>query len=201
MDALIIVDVQNDFCPGGKLAVPSGDSIIPTLNQYITRAEQAGMPIFASQDWHPAHTEHFASEGGKWPEHCVRGESGAELHADLRQPKSMRIVQKGMSGKDDGYSAFEGRLPDGRDLKRALDDAGITRVYVGGLATDYCVLQTVLSARRLGLETVWLRDASLPVEVNAGDGEQAEREMLSAGARASTIEQFNPPPKPAAGGR
>jgi nicotinamidase/pyrazinamidase len=150
------------------------------------------MPIFASQDWHPAHTEHFAAAGGKWPEHCVQGDPGADLRADLLKPASMRIVQKGMSGKDDGYSAFEGRLPDGRDLAQALRDTGVTRVYVGGLATDYCVLQTVLSARRLELDTIWLRDASLPVEVNAGDGENAERAMLAAGAQARTLAQFNP---------
>lgn len=196
VDALIIVDVQNDFCPGGALPVPNGDSIIPTLNDYIERAARAGMPIFASQDYHPAQTSHFATEGGKWPVHCVQGDPGAELRADMLKPAAMQIVRKGMSGKDDGYSAFEGRLPDGRDLKRALDDAQVTRVYVGGLATDYCVLQTVLSARKLGLDTVWLRDASLPVEVQAGDGEAAEQDMLAAGARACTVEQFNPPPQP-----
>ncbi|HEY7782059.1 MAG TPA: isochorismatase family protein [Ktedonobacterales bacterium] len=192
MDALIIVDVQNDFCPGGALPVPSGDQIVPVLNEYMARAAQEGIPIVASQDWHPMHTEHFAQDGGRWPGHCLQDSWGAAFYEDLRLPPSALIVRKGLSGHDDGYSAFEGTLADGRDLKHVLDDLGVTRVYVGGLATDYCVLQTVLGARRAGLETVWLRDASLPVEVNAGDGEQAERDMLAAGARACTLERFNP---------
>lgn len=121
---------------------------------------------------------------------------GAEFHKDLRLPSSKLVVRKGMSGQDDGYSAFEGRLADGRDLKRALDDLGVRRVYVGGLATDYCVLKTVLGARAAGFETFWLRDASLPVEVNPGDGEQAEKEILASGARACTLAQFNPAAAP-----
>lgn len=192
MDALIIVDVQNDFCPGGTLAVPFGDQVIPVLNEYLAQAVVVGIPIFASQDWHPAHTEHFARDGGRWSMHCVQGTVGAEFHKDLRLSPGTLVVRKGMSGHDDGYSAFEGRLADGRALRRALDEMGVRRVYVGGLATDYCVLQTVLGARAAGLETVWLRDASLPVEVNAGDGEQAEKQMLAAGARACTLAQFHP---------
>jgi nicotinamidase/pyrazinamidase len=197
MDALIIVDAQNDFCPGGSLAVPFGDQVIAVLNDYLVRAEQAGIPIFASQDWHPAETTHFAKDGGRWSVHCVQGTDGAAFHKDLRLPASVLVVQKGLSGQDDGYSAFEGHLADGRDLKRALDDHQVRRVFIGGLATDYCVLQTVRDARRAGLETVWLRDASLPVEVKAGDGEQAEKDMLEAGARACTLAQFNPARNPA----
>jgi nicotinamidase/pyrazinamidase len=192
LDALIVVDVQNDFCPGGALAVPFGDQIIPVLNQYLARAAAVGIPIFASQDWHPKHTHHFAEEGGRWSLHCVQGTPGAEIHRDLHLPSSTHIVRKGMSEHDDGYSAFDGRLADGRDLKRALDDLGARRVYIGGLATDYCVLRTVLDALTCGYETVWLRDASLPVEVDAGDGEQAEKAMLAAGGRACVVAQFNP---------
>jgi nicotinamidase/pyrazinamidase len=192
MDALIVVDVQNDFCPGGTLAVPFGDSVIPLVNQYLAIAAEVGIPIFVSQDWHPQHTEHFADYGGRWSVHCVQGSPGATFHKDLRLPPSALVVRKGMSGHDDGYSAFEGRLETGRDLAQALGDHGVGRVYIGGLATDYCVLQTVLSARRAGFDTIWLRDASLPVEVNVGDGEKAEREMFAAGARACSIAQFNP---------
>lgn len=198
MDALIIVDVQNDFCPGGTLAVPFGDQVIPVLNRYLAHAAAVGMPIFASQDWHPEHTEHFAQDGGRWSTHCVQGTAGAEFHRDLRLPPTTQVVRKGTSAHDDGYSAFEGRLADARDLTRALHDLGVQRVYVGGLATDYCVLKTVLGARAAGFETVWLRDASLPVEVHTGDGERAEKEMLAAGARACTVEQFHPLSTPTA---
>ena len=198
-EALIIVDVQNDFCPGGHLAVPQGDTIIPTLNTYIERAVALGMPIYASRDWHPKHTAHFASFSGPtpgpWPDHCLQGEPGAAFHPALRLPKTAQIVTKGDNEKDDGYSAFQGHLANGHSLLEALQGSSdpaqrVTRVYVGGLATDYCVKMTVLSALESGLATVWLRDASLPVEIAPGDGEAAEKEMLSAGAKAITFARF-----------
>lgn len=222
VDALIIVDVQNDFCPGGSLAVPRGDSIIPTLVEYIQGALKAHIPIFASRDWHPphhglSHTVHFDT----WPEHCVQGTPGADFHPDIKPfTQQMQIVTKGDNMTDDGYSAFEGRLDvalgvaKGPTLGQELRRLGVTRVFVGGLATDYCVKATVLdalnpnradrhhgtpltpeqAAHAPGLTVVWLRDASLPVEANEGDGEKAEREMLSAGATAITFEQFQPNP-------
>jgi len=226
-DALIIVDVQNDFCPGGSLPVPRGDEVVPRLNKYIEAALAAGIPIFASRDWHPANTRHFAQHGGVWPTHCERGTSGAAFHPALEHVDRMRIVTKGTGTQDDGYSAFEGYLTDlsGADvdedgalipsakrkkkvsLGEVLQSTGVTRVFVGGLATDYCVKQTVLDALnplradsklqtdeqrayKPGLAVIWLRDASLPVEVKPGDGEQAERDMLAAGARAITFAQF-----------
>jgi nicotinamidase/pyrazinamidase len=191
-DALILVDVQNDFCPGGALPVPNGDQVVPVLNRYMERAERAGIPIYASRDWHPTRTVHFAEQGGPWPVHCVQGTHGAEFHPDLKLPDDAEIVTKGTSGRDDGYSAFEGTLPSRQGLAQALRDQGVTRVYVGGLATDYCVRATALGARAAGFDVVWLRDASKPVEVRPGDGERAEREMLAAGVRAETLEQFNP---------
>ncbi len=191
-DALIVVDVQNDFCPGGMLPVPEGDRVVPVLNEYLARAEGVGIPIFASRDWHPAHTAHFAQDGGPWPVHCVQNTPGAAFHPDLRLPIATGIVTKGTSARDEGYSAFEGRLPDGRDLATALREAGVTRVYVGGLATDYCVRATVLGARQSGFDVVWLRDASRPVEVQPGDGARAEAEMLAAGAQAGTLAEFAP---------
>ena len=191
-DALILVDVQNDFCPGGALPVPNGDQVVPVLNQYMERAERAGIPIYASRDWHPERTIHFANQGGPWPVHCVQGTHGAQFHPDLKLPGDAEIVTKGTSGRDDGYSAFEGTLPNGQGLAQALRDQGVTRVYVGGLATDYCVRATTLGAREAGFDVVWLRDASKPVEVRPGDGERAERDMLAAGARAETLAQFNP---------
>jgi nicotinamidase/pyrazinamidase len=191
-DALIVVDVQNDFCPGGALPVPEGDRVVPVLNEYLARAASAHMPVFASRDWHPASTAHFASQGGPWPAHCVQGTPGAEFHAGLRLPPDAGIVSKGTGALDDGYSAFEGRLPDGRDLAAALRAAGVTRVYVGGLATDYCVRATVLGALAGGFAAVWLRDASRPVELRPGDGARAAQEMEAAGARAGTLAEFPP---------
>jgi len=195
-DALIIIDIQYDFCPGGNLPVPHGDEVIPVLNQYINRAEIASIPIFASRDYHPAETVHFAEYGGLWPVHCVQGTHGAELHKDLRLGPTARIVTTGDTREDEGYSAFEGRLEGGQMLAEALREAGVTRVFVGGLATDYCVLQTVLDARREGLVTVYLQDASRPVEVHPGDGSKAEDEMRSAGAVMGTLEQFQPQVRP-----
>jgi nicotinamidase/pyrazinamidase len=191
-DALIVVDVQNDFCPGGSLAVPRGDEVVPVLNEYMGRAQEAGIPIFASRDWHPPDTAHFQQYGGIWPVHCVHDTPGAAFHPDLRLPPSAQVVTKGTGKRDEGYSAFEGRLEDGRDLDPALREAGVTRVYVGGLATDYCVRATVLGARERGYDVVWLRDASRAVEVQPGDGERATAEMLAAGARAGTLEDFHP---------
>ena len=191
-DALIVVDVQNDFCPGGSLPAPEGDLVIPILNQYLVGAASAGIPIFASRDWHPPDTHHFIAYGGIWPPHCVQGTSGADFHADLRLPSSCVIVSKGDNQEDDGYSAFEGRLANGETLESALREHGVTRVYVGGLATDYCVLRTVLDACRAGFMAVYLQDASRAIEAQPGDGARAEESMLAAGAVAGTLEEFHP---------
>jgi nicotinamidase/pyrazinamidase len=193
-DALIIVDVQYDFLPGGSLPVPLGEQVIPVLNKYLQVADAARIPIFASRDWHPPHTAHFGADGGTWPVHCVQGSNGAQFHKDLVLPRSTCIVTKGNNSNDDGYSAFEGRLADDQTLAAALYVSHISRVFVGGLATDYCVLRTVLDARKEGFEAVYLRDACRAVEVERGDGVRAEQLMLTAGARACTFEQFNPSP-------
>lgn len=193
-EALIVVDVQNDFCPGGALAVPQGDRVIPVLNGYLERAAAADMPIYASRDWHPRRTTHFAEFGGKWPVHCVQETPGAAFHPALKLPASATIVTKGTSDRDDGYSAFEGTLPDGRDLATALHDQGVTRVYVGGLATDYCVRATVLDALRNGFEAYLLRDAALGVEVQPGDSARAEAEMQLEGACVMALPEFQPVP-------
>src|SRR5262249_11542833 len=145
-DALLVVDVQNDFCPGGSLAVAEGHLVAPLLNQYMERAVAVGIPIFASRDWHPAKTAHFREYGGLWPPPCVQGTPGAEFHPDLRLPEGTMIVSKGMNPVDEGYSLFEGWLEDGRDALTALRELGVTRVHVGGLATDYCVRATTLDA-------------------------------------------------------
>jgi nicotinamidase/pyrazinamidase len=191
-DALIVVDVQNDFCPGGALAVPQGDAVVPVLNAYLARAQAAGIPIIASRDWHPPQTAHFAAYGGRWPPHCVQETPGAAFHPDLRLPATTLIATKGTSAADEGYSALEGVLPDGRNVLEMLRDTGITRVHVGGLATDYCVRATVLDALAAGISVRLLRDASRAVNVRPEDGELAVAEMLAAGAVPETLEEFAP---------
>jgi nicotinamidase/pyrazinamidase len=191
-EALIVVDVQNDFCPGGALAVSHGDRVVPVLNEYLERAARAGVHIYASRDWHPAETAHFEAFGGRWPAHCVQGTHGAAFHPDLRLPANTAIVTKGDSAEDSGYSAFDGWLADGRALAVDLRAHGVGTVYIGGLATDYCVVETALSARREGFDTVWLRDASLPVELAPGDGQRAADQMARAGVRAAELATFHP---------
>jgi nicotinamidase/pyrazinamidase len=191
-DALLVVDVQNDFCPGGSLPVAEGAAVVPVLNQYMQRAVAAGIPIFASRDWHPAQTAHFREFGGQWPPHCVQGTPGAEFHPDLPLPDGAVVVSKGMNPVDEGYSLFEGRLEDGRDALTALRELGVTRVHVGGLATDYCVRATALDALAARFDVFLLEDAICAVEVQPGDGERAIKEMREAGAISEKLEDFHP---------
>lgn len=191
-DALLVVDVQNDFCPGGALAVPQGDAVVPVLNQYLARAAAASIPIYASRDWHPEQTSHFAPFGGKWPPHCIQGTHGAELHPDLKLPATAVVVSKGMRPGDEGYSMMTAELPGGEDLLSALRAAGVTRVYVGGLATDYCVRATALDALEENFDTYILADAVRAVDVNPGDGQRALEEMCDAGVQMETLAQFHP---------
>lgn len=191
-DALIVVDVQNDFCPGGTLAVSEGDAVVPVLNVYMERAAAAGMPIAASRDWHPRETVHFRQFGGPWPPHCIQETPGAAFHPALRLPQSTFVVSKGMGPQDDGYSAFEGNAPDGRGLLEELRAWGVTRLHVGGLTTDYCVRTTVLDGLSAGFDVRLLKDAVRAVNVRPGDGARAIAEMLAAGARAETLDEFTP---------
>jgi nicotinamidase/pyrazinamidase len=187
-DALVLVDIQNDFCPGGSLAVPGGDQVVPVLNRYVGRFLAAGAPIFASRDWHPARTKHFQADGGVWPPHCVQGTPGAAFHAGLTVPAGAVVVSKGMDPDQDAYSAFQGEDPGGRPLAAALAERGLRRLHVGGLATDYCVKATVLDAMREGFEVLVLADAVRAVDVKPGDGERAIAEMREAGARFVTLD-------------
>jgi len=184
-DALIIVDVQRDFCPGGALPVPKGDAAVPVLNEYIRIFRKAGAPIYATRDWHPPHHMSFRENGGIWPTHCVQNSEGAEFHLGLNLPKQTVVVSKATDPEREAYSGF-----DGTDLKEKLDRKGVTRVFVGGLATDYCVKSTVLDAVRLGFETVLLKDAVRGVDLNPGDSERAMKEMMIAGARKVTLQDF-----------
>jgi nicotinamidase/pyrazinamidase len=182
-DALVVVDVQNDFCPGGALAVPGGDAVVAPLNDYIARFRAAAGAVFASRDWHPTKTRHFKSEGGVWPPHCVQGTPGAAFHGDLALPPDAVIVSKGMDPEEDAYSCFQAEDASGMPFAAALGERGVGRLYVGGLATDYCIRATVLDALREGFEVLVLADAIRAVDLQAGDGARAIEEMQQAGAR------------------
>jgi nicotinamidase/pyrazinamidase len=176
-DALLVVDVQNDFCPGGRLAVAGGDEIVPVLNRWIEATRKAGAQIVASRCWHPPHHVSFKERGGIWPEHCVQGSAGAEFHPGLELPREALIVSKGVDPDKDNYSAF-----DDTGLGPRLRTRGVTRVWVGGLAQDVCVRATVLDALAEGFETHLITNATRPVELTPGDGARALEEMRSAGA-------------------
>lgn len=182
-DALVVVDVQNDFCPGGALGVPGGDRVVPPLNRYVARFAAAGALVVVSRDWHPRRTKHFHEYGGVWPPHCVQGTSGAAFHAGLAVPPDATVVSKGMDPEQDAYSAFQAEDPSGRSFASVLASRGVRRLWIGGLATDYCVKATALDALRQGFEVVVLADAVRAVELKPGDGERAVAEMTEAGAR------------------
>ena len=172
MRALIVVDVQNDFCPGGALAVPDGDAVVEPANRL---AAQSGF-VIATRDWHPSDHESFAAQGGPWPVHCVAGSSGAELHAGIDRGLVDAVVDKGQARDREGYSGFEGT-----ELERLLREHDVDAVDVVGLALDYCVRATALDARRAGFDVTVHRGATRAVEVHPGDGERAMEELRAAG--------------------
>lgn len=187
-DALVVVDMQNDFAhPDGSLYVHGGDVTVSKVNAQIRAAREAGALVVYTQDWHPPDTPHFADRGGTWPVHCVRDTWGAELHAALDVPDDAVTVRKG-TGEADGYSGFTVRdLATDADVRTDLDpmlrERGVERVVVVGIATDVCVKATVLDAVELGYDTVVLPDATAAVDLQPGDGERAVAEMAAAGAR------------------
>jgi len=170
MRGLLIVDVQNDFCPGGSLAVPEGDSVVPVINRLAPRFDV----IVASKDWHPRSSVHFK----KWPPHCVQNTSGAEFHPKLDATKIQQVFLKGTRDKDDGYSAFEAT---NLDLEKYLKAKGVTELYVVGLATDYCVKASALDAAGKGFKSIVVTDAVAAVNVKPQDGKNALDEMGRAG--------------------
>ena len=184
--ALIVVDLQNDFAdPGGSLYVREGETIIPFVNREIERARAAGALVVYTQDWHPETTPHFAKDGGIWPVHCVAETRGAAFHPALHIAGTL-CIRKGRGGED-GYSGFSVRDPvSGKivatELEAILRERAIARLVVVGLATDYCVKETVLDARRLGFPTTVLRAGIRAVELVPGDGERACTAMERAGA-------------------
>jgi nicotinamidase/pyrazinamidase len=184
--ALLIVDVQNDFCPGGALAVPEGDRVVAPLRKLAARFGALGLPVYASRDWHPADSRHFKDQGGTWPVHCVQGSEGARLREDLQLPSSVMIVSKGQARHDDGYSAIAGDVAGRGSLLADLNARRVNHLYVGGLATDYCVKHSVLDALRQGIDVTVLTDAIRAVDVSPGDGARALEEMKAAGAKLAT---------------
>jgi len=180
--ALLLVDVQNDFCPGGALPVPQGDMVAERLSRTASCFAAAGVAVVASQDWHPAVTSHFKAYGGTWPPHCVQGTSGAAFHPALILPATTVVISKGVHPDSDSYSAFDGRTAEGSSLDDILSALKIRILYVGGLATDYCVRSSVLDALHAGYEVTLLVDAIAGVDLHQGDSEKALEEMLAAGA-------------------
>jgi nicotinamidase/pyrazinamidase len=180
-DALIVVDVQRDFCPGGALPVERGHEVVPVLNRWIAAATSADVPVYASRDWHPRRHLSFTQSGGQWPSHCLQDSEGARFHPDLTLPDATMIVTKGVRFDRDQYSAF-----DETGLATDLRTRGVKRVWIGGLAQDVCVRATVLDALREGFATTVIADGTRPITRAKGD--EANEEMRRAGARFETTE-------------
>lgn len=173
-DALLIVDVQKDFCAGGALEVPDGDAVVGVLNGWIAAARDAEVPIVASRDWHPVQHCSFAPQGGPWPPHCVQDSKGAEFHDDLELPRDAIRISKGTAFDKDAYSAF-----DDTALDHFLKRHGVKRLWVGGLAEDVCVRQTVLDACKLGYDV--RLDLAATRAVDPAAREKVRNEMEKAG--------------------
>lgn len=188
--ALVVVDVQLDFCPGGALAVEDGDAVVPVLNRYMELFAAAGLRVYVTRDWHPETTIHFKDSGGAWPPHCVQGTRGAELHPGLRPPEGYSLITKGDDPTRDSYSAFDGHDRGGFAFADTLRVAEVRHLYVGGLATDYCVRQTVLDGLEAGFHVTVLVDAVRGVDLEDGDSERALAEMKEKGADTVTVDEL-----------
>jgi len=182
--ALIVVDVQRDFCPGGALPVPEGDKVVPVLNEYVKKFKAAGALVIFTRDWHPPDHSSFNTQGGPWPRHCIQNSEGAQFHPALIIPLGAEVVSKAES-KDEAYSFFQGT-----HLAQALHRRGINTLFVGGLATDYCVKETVLDGLTEKFVVYHLDDASRGVNVSPGDSARALEEMVARGCKRTTIAQI-----------
>jgi nicotinamidase/pyrazinamidase len=187
-DALIVTDIQKDFLPGGALPVPEGDEVIPVLNDYINLFTSAKAKVFATRDWHPPNHISFKPFGGPWPIHCLQNSEGAKFHSDLKLPKDVTVISKATDLQREAYSSF-----DGTTLENQLKEIGVTRVFVGGLATDYCVKETVLDGLKAGFNMVLLSDAVRGINVKPDDSKKAVEEMQDEGAGTVTLEDFAEP--------
>ncbi len=182
-DALVLIDVQNDFLPGGALAVRAADEVLIPLNRCIEAFVRQRLPVFATRDWHPVDHCSFRAHGGPWPPHCVAGTWGARFSASLRLPPDAHVISKASLRQADAYSGFQGT-----ELLEQLRAQHCTRLFVGGLATDYCVRATVLDAIAAGFQVVVLADAVRAVDAREGDGERALAEVRSRGALLASSE-------------
>jgi len=189
--ALLVVDVQNDFCPSGALGVPGGDEVVPVLNKYIELFRKKGLPVYFTRDLHPPVTVHFKAYGGTWPPHCVEGTAGADFHPDLKVPEGAVVMVKGDDPNEDSYSAFSGHDDIGRTLSDVLKADGVTHFYIGGLATDYCVRESSLDAFREGFEVTVLVDAVKGVDLTPGDSERALEMIKGKGAQFATLKDID----------
>jgi nicotinamidase/pyrazinamidase len=181
-DALLIVDLQNDFLPGGSMAVPTGDEILPLVNRYVILMQTRGLPVFASKDWHPQNHCSFTAQGGQWPEHCVANTQGAAFPRALKLAADTPVILKGQDAAREAYSAFQGT-----ELEHLLRQKGVDRLLVCGLTTDYCVLSTVRDALDAGFRVCVLTDAVRAVDLHPGDGARAIEEMAGLGAEFSEL--------------
>ncbi|MFI5304650.1 MAG: isochorismatase family protein [Nitrospiria bacterium] len=185
-DALLLVDIQNDFLPGGSLGVPNGNRVLAPLNLAIWIFHDKGFPILATRDWHPEKHCSFKPQGGPWPVHCVAGTRGAQFSSALNFPEEIRVISKATHEKFDAYSGFQET-----DMVQIIKKLEVRRLFIGGLATDYCVLNTVKDALHLGFQVVLIKNAIQAVNVYPNDGEKAIAEMKSLGAIMANSEDLN----------
>lgn len=184
-DALLVIDIQNDFLTGGSLAVPEGDLVVSVLNRYIKIFQKQRLPVFLTRDWHPPDHHSFIPQGGPWPEHCIAESNGAAFPANLLIPNEVEIFSTGTEVDNDGYSGFENA-----SFKEHLHKFRVQRIFIGGLATDYCVLNTVLDALKYNYQVYLLKDAIRAVNVHEDDGIKAEQKMISQGAIPIVLEMI-----------
>jgi len=180
---LLIVDVQNDFCPGGALGVPEGHKIVPMINKYVRIFSKNKLPIFATRDWHPLRSRHFKDFGGLWPVHCLQNTRGAAFHPDLKFPKDTILLYKGMDPEEDCYSSFSAQDLSGQSLYGLLKRMGIIELYIAGLATDYCVKFTAIDALKQKFKVKILSDAVKGVDLKPHDSEEAIKKIVKMGAK------------------
>ena len=186
--AFLIIDVQNDFCPGGNLAVPEGDTIVPPLNKYILYFINKNIPVLASRDWHSEKTKHFKKYGGDWPDHCVQGSQGAAFHPDLMLPEETIVLSKGMDPDQDGYSVFEAMDLAEQNFLNLLSRIAIKTLYIGGLATEHCIQSTVLDALEQDFGVYLLGDAIKGIDLKGA--EKAIDKMIKTGAKKITYNEL-----------
>ena len=188
--ALLVVDMQNDFCPGGALGIPQGDKIISKINRYVKFFAKKKLSVFASRDWHPVRTAHFKDFGGLWPVHCIANTRGASFHLSLKLNKDAIMLYKGTDPQKDSYSVFQAHDEKGISFAALLKLLNVNELYIGGLATDYCVKSTVLDALKNKFKVKILLDAMKGVDLQKGDSEKSIKEMIKKGAKKATSKQI-----------